>query len=198
MEIRFCHVDEVNRKRSRQICFKQAFYLNQDMLKTQGQKLHEIQLFHKHVEEHLDSLYDRRPDRYREYLRAGGAEPSAARGGSRSRSPFRQELEELEGRPADSLTDRQKGVVYRAKRKFAEQLLADFETALRQKKVYKREKFLTEVFRECKPGTSYAKKNTYLEERIELTSKYFGYMHDLKHKNKDMQKLRKDLFKMTR
>jgi len=42
LEIRFCHVDEVNRKRSRQICFKQAFYLNQDMLKTQGQKLHEI------------------------------------------------------------------------------------------------------------------------------------------------------------
>ena len=76
--------------------------------------------------------------------------------------------------------------------------VADFEAALRQKKVHKRERFLKEVFRECKPGTSYAKKNTYLEERIELNSKYFGYMHDLKHKNKDMQQIRKDLFKMTR
>lgn len=107
-------------------------------------------------------------------------------------------MEELEGKPFDSLTDRQKGVVYRAKKKFAEQLVADFEAALRQKKVHKRERFLKEVFQECKPGTSYAKKNTYLEERIELNSKYFGYMHDLKHKNKDMQKIRKDLFKMTR
>jgi len=76
------------------------------MLKTQGQKLHEIQLFHSHVEKHLDTLYAQRPDRYREYLRAGGPEPSGARGGSRSRSPFRQELEDLEGKPSDSLTDR--------------------------------------------------------------------------------------------
>lgn len=36
INLRFCHVDEVNRKRQKFVNFKHAFYLKQDHLKTQG------------------------------------------------------------------------------------------------------------------------------------------------------------------
>lgn len=57
---------------------------------------------------------------------------------------------------------------------------------------------LTETARDCDRKVDFNTKNDFLEERIEFTQRYFTYMNDLNHKNAQMQKIRKDLFRINR
>ena len=47
-------------KRQKFVNFKHAFYLRQDHLKTQGQKLQTVEMLHRFIQENIDELYSRR------------------------------------------------------------------------------------------------------------------------------------------
>lgn len=47
-------------------------------------------------------------------------------------------------------------------------------------------------------NVNYAKKNAYLEERIETTLKYYNNINDLNMKGEQMQKIRKSLYRVQK
>lgn len=57
INLRFCHVDEVSNKRQKFVHFKHTFYLKQDHLKTQGQRLQLVKMVHNFIQDHIDELY---------------------------------------------------------------------------------------------------------------------------------------------
>ena len=47
-------------KRQKFVNFKHAFYLKQDHLKTQGQRLQTVEMLHRFIQDNIDELYSRR------------------------------------------------------------------------------------------------------------------------------------------
>lgn len=54
------------------------------------------------------------------------------------------------------------------------------------------------IYEECAPSIGYNQKNSYLEDRIEATNSYFNHLDDLNNKGADMEKVKKQLFKLNR
>lgn len=54
------------------------------------------------------------------------------------------------------------------------------------------------IYEECAPTIGYNQKNSYLEDRIEATNSYFCHMDDLNNKGAQMEKWKKQLFKLNR
>lgn len=54
------------------------------------------------------------------------------------------------------------------------------------------------IYGECAPAIGYNQKNSYLEDRIEATNSYFNHLDDLNNKGADMEKVKKQLFKLNR
>lgn len=50
----------------------------------------------------------------------------------------------------------------------------------------------------CRPGVGFVEKNIFLEERIEATQQYFDYMSDLSHSGADIQKIRKEQYRVQK
>lgn len=66
------------------------------------------------------------------------------------------------------------------------------------RKFAKRTKFINETLQQCDRSQPYALRNSYLEGRIETVQQYFNFMHDLKHKNAEMDQIRKNLIKINK
>lgn len=61
-----------------------------------------------------------------------------------------------------------------------------------------RRKSIKVVYNRCDQKVDFAVKNAYLEEKIEATQKYFNYMNDFHHPGQDLQKIRKQLYKVSK
>lgn len=69
INLRFCHVDEVNLKRQKFVNFKHTFYLKQDHLKKKGQKFQTVRQIESYIKQNIDALYTHRsPKMYELYL----------------------------------------------------------------------------------------------------------------------------------
>lgn len=61
-----------------------------------------------------------------------------------------------------------------------------------------RRKDMKLVYAKCDKNIDFAQKNAFLEEKIEATQKYFNYMNDFHHPGQDLQKIRKQLYKVNK
>lgn len=61
LNMRFCHNDEVTKKRHKFIKFKQTYYQRHDHLKHNGQKFHTVKRLQAFIDKQLEYLYSIRP-----------------------------------------------------------------------------------------------------------------------------------------
>lgn len=61
LNMRFCHNDEVTKKRHKFIKFKQTYYQRHDHLKHNGQKFHTVRMLQSFITRNLEYLYSIRP-----------------------------------------------------------------------------------------------------------------------------------------
>lgn len=61
-----------------------------------------------------------------------------------------------------------------------------------------RDKCVSTIYQECAPSIGYHQKNSYLEDRIETTMKYFIVLDDLNNKGAQIEKVKKEMFKIMR
>lgn len=66
------------------------------------------------------------------------------------------------------------------------------------RRAHTRNTLVETIYEECAPNIGYNQKNSYLEDRIEATNTYFNHLDDLNNKGADMEKVKKDLFKLNR
>lgn len=74
------------------------------------------------------------------------------------------------------------------------------ERALKERRHNVRLRHIRDTYKECGQSVGFAHKNHYIEDRIELTQKYFGYLNDFDHSNTgvNINKIRKELFRFQR
>ena len=76
--------------------------------------------------------------------------------------------------------------------------MAEAEKAIDARRLNMRVKLVEEIYQESGLKVGFTQKNTYLENRIESTQKYFDFMNDLNNKGAEMMYLRKELFKVNK
>lgn len=84
------------------------------------------------------------------------------------------------------------------KKKYADHLKKQVEANLKSKKHKTWVRHIEDTYKECDKSVGFAQKNMYIEDRIEMTEKYFVQLNDINGKNKDINKIKKDLFKFQR
>ena len=100
--------------------------------------------------------------------------------------------------PEGQLTGRQKSLLYKDKLKYADYLLTVTEAKIMARRAHIRNATIATIYDECRDGVGYNQKNSYLEDRIEATNSYFNNLDDLNNKGAEMEKTKKQLFKLNR
>jgi inactivated superfamily I helicase len=72
------------------------------------------------------------------------------------------------------------------------------EAKVMARRAHIRNATIATIYEECAAGIGYNQKNSYLEDRIEATNSYFNHLDDLNNKGADMEKVKKQLFKLNR
>lgn len=103
-------------------------------------------------------------------------------------------------KPFDSLTGREKNLVLKDKLRYEQWLLDKSEEKVMARRAHIRDTCVRTIYEECKPGISYNAKNSYLEDRIETTMKYYRVLDDLNNVDQgaQMERYKKDMFKIMR
>lgn len=154
--------------------------MRHEHLKNQGQKLHTVRRMQAFIERELPALYAARP-RDLDY------------------NPGRlAEDKDLDLRPYQTLTGRQRCSLDKDRRKYADYLLTFAEDKVLARRTHMRTKRLAECQQDCGPGVAFQQKSRYIETRLEQRLKYFDHMHDLKNPDVESNELRKELFKLAR
>ena len=198
LNIRFCHGDEVNEKRLKFVRFKQGFYQRQDHLKKNGQKFHTVQLIEKYINDNIDELFKNRKRDADDIRRMSTMRSNVASSGRGLKRKGTMSVVDLEMLPPHKLTGYQKLKIHKEKRKYADFLLAEAEKAIDTRRLKMRVNLVEEIYQESGLKIGFTQKNTYLENRIESTQKYFDFMNDLNNKGAEMMQIRKDLFKVNK
>lgn len=191
LNLRYLHADEVNEKRQKFLLFKMGFFTRQEHLKFNGQKQHTMILICQYIDDNIDKLFKNR-DRQKLY--------STSAGSNKKNKAFQESLKTFENLPQDQLTDRQKTILFVEKRKYAEYLKQEAEQAIKDRRHKIWIKHIGDTYKECDKSVGFAQKNTFIEDRIEMTQKYFGYLNDFDNNNAgvSINKIKKELFKFQR
>ena len=81
------------------------------------------------------------------------------------------------------------------KRKYAERLKQEVEKIISNRKHNIWVRHIKDTYKECDKSVGFKQKDGYIEDRIELTQKYFAYLNDFANGNQEINKIKKDLFK---
>lgn len=66
------------------------------------------------------------------------------------------------------------------------------------RRAHMRDACVRTIYEECAPSIGYNAKNSYLEDRIETTMRYYQVLDDLNNKGANIEKIKKELFKIMR
>lgn len=180
LELRYCRDAEVDSKRQRFLLFKQNQFMRHEHLKNQGQTLHTVQLVQRFIDKNFDALYRNRP-----------------RGLDYNPGRLPQD-KDLDLKPYDALTGRQKSSLDKDRRKYADYLLSLAEKKVLTRRNHMLTKRLHECKQDCGPSVAFQTKNRYIESRLEQRLKYFDQMNDQTPTGPDGSPLRKENYKLPR
>lgn len=92
----------------------------------------------------------------------------------------------------------QKRLLYIEKQRYADQLKQEIEKSISTRKHNIWVRHIKDTYKECDKNVDFNQKNGFIEERIELTHKYFTHLNDFNNKDKELNKIKKDLFRFQR
>ena len=109
-----------------------------------------------------------------------------------------ENLKNLDMRPFNSLTNREKNILAADKATYGEYLLTISEEKVTARRFNMRSKLITEVYKECAPSVPYERRNNYVEQRLEERFRYFNQMDDLNGAGSSNIVLMKQLTKLNK
>lgn len=187
LNLRFCHPDEVDRKQQKFLTFKQSFFVRQEFLKFQGQKLHTMVMVNRYLDENIDAFFKDRPKQL-DYRNLG----------PKNFQKHAEKLRKIEQKKEHNLEMWEQRFLEKEKQVYLSYLLQEANRMIKLRRIKLRVKHIEDTKKACGKTIKYAKKNAYIEDRIEVTVGYFNYMNDLNHKGQDIVQLQKKLFDFKR
>lgn len=161
LNLRFCHKEEVNLKRQKFVHFKQCFLVRQDHLKNQGQKFHSLVMMQRHIEQHIDQIFeenwanDEHYRRYRELTNPNFGKEQEQQNNKKTHGNDSEEEEE-DGEDPEFRREQEKFREQREKAKYAAYLLDASERLIKKRRAGMRRKGIKLVYAKCDKNIDFA------------------------------------------
>lgn len=152
---------------------------------------------HRYIENNIDILYENRSKGVDFMNKLRAQQLGISEGAVKKESEDSEDSDESVYDEEELRIHREQKIA-KEKRHYAEYLLGMSEEMVKQRRLGMRRKSIKMCYTRCDKTVDFAIKNAYLEEKIEATQKYFNYMNDFHHPGQDLQKIRKQLYKVSK